>query len=182
MTGHIPTLYVLNKNYSSWSLRAWLVLSALGIKFETVVLTVRMKDLPDFPALHITKPNSETHIVFESLVIMEYLAEDHSHLWPACKYERAHARSLASEMATGFGPIRSYPMNIRAKYDFDQALYNAGVEKDLHRLSSIWEELRVKAVKNKADNGFLFGGLTALDAMYAPLAHWLTTYALVDKV
>lgn len=56
MTGHIPTLYVLNKNYSSWSLRAWLVLSALGIKFETVVLTVRMKDLPDvdhpdFPSL-----------------------------------------------------------------------------------------------------------------------------------
>lgn len=127
--------------------------------------------LDQVPALHIITPNGKTHIVFESLAIMEYLAEDHQHLWPTCKYERAHARSLASELATGFGPIHSYPMNIRAKYDFDQALYTAEVEKDLRRLSSIWEELRAKAVKNKADKGFLFSGFTVLDAMYAPLAH-----------
>lgn len=114
---------------------------------------------------------------------MEYLAEEHPHLWPACKYERALARSLASEMATSFGPIRSYGMNIRAQYDFDPALWSDGVEKNLARLSSIWDELRSKAVKNQAtDKGFLFGGFTALDAMYAPLAHRLTTYSLRDKV
>ncbi|KAG0084095.1 Glutathione S-transferase 8 [Podila epicladia] len=201
MTESIPTLYVLNRNYSSWSLRAWLALRVLGVNFETVVLTVGTKELPDVdhpdfpalmaragptskvPALHITKPNGENHIVFESLAIMEYLAEDYPSLWPTNKFERAYARSLASEMATSFGPIRSYGMNIRVQCDFDPALWNEGVEKNLARLSSIWEELRAKAVKNQAtDKGFLFGGFTALDAMYAPLAHRLTTYSLRDKV
>ncbi|KAF9283382.1 Glutathione S-transferase 8 [Mortierella antarctica] len=201
MTETTPTLYILNRNYSSWSLRGWIALRALNIKFDTVELIIssdnETKDLftPEanalmaragptgkVPALHVTKPNGEKHIVFESLALMEYLAEDHPSLWPADKYERAYARSLASEMATSFGALRNYAMNVRAVYPFDAALYTPAVEKNLLRISAIWEELRSKAAQNKDDKGYLFGSFTALDAMYAPLPYRLIGYSLVDKI
>ncbi|KAI9232666.1 MAG: hypothetical protein BYD32DRAFT_154665 [Podila humilis] len=202
MTEATPKLYILNRNYSSWSLRAWIALRTLNIKFDTVELIIssdnETKDLftPEanalmaragptgkVPALHVTKPNGENHIIFESLAIMEYLAEEYPSLWPTDKYERAYARSLASEMATGFGPLRNYAMNIRAKYPFDAALYTPAVEKNLIRISAIWEELRSKAAQNKeTDKGYLFGRFTALDAMYAPLHHRLNGYSLQDKI
>ncbi|KAF8953167.1 hypothetical protein BGZ52_001296 [Haplosporangium bisporale] len=202
MTEATPKLYILNRNYSSWSLRAWIALRTLSIKFDTVELIIssdnETKDLftPEanalmaragptgkVPALHVTKPNGENHIIFESLAIMEYLAEEYPSLWPTDKYERAYARSLASEMATGFGPLRNYAMNIRADYPFDAALYTPAVEKNLIRISAIWEELRSKAAQNKeTDKGYLFGRFTALDAMYAPLHHRLNGYSLQDKI
>ncbi|KAF9390706.1 hypothetical protein CPB97_008555 [Podila verticillata] len=202
MTEATPKLYILNRNYSSWSLRAWIALRTLNVKFDTVELIIssdnETKDLftPEanalmaragptgkVPALHVTKPNGENHIIFESLAIMEYLAEEYPSLWPTDKYERAYARSLASEMATGFGPLRSYAMNIRADYPFDAALYTPAVDKNLIRISAIWEELRSKAAQNKeTDKGYLFGRFTALDAMYAPLHHRLNGYSLLDKI
>ncbi|KAG0345414.1 hypothetical protein BG004_003726 [Podila humilis] len=195
----IPTLYVINQNYSSWSLRAWLALRHLDAKFDTVVLKLGTEEYPDFaqssallaragptlkvPALHVTKPSGENHIVFESLAIMEYLAEEYPQLWPTDKYDRAYARSLASEMATGFGPLRNYAMNLRANYPFNPDFYNQGVEKNINRLSAIWEELRSKAAEDKAtDKGYLFGSFTALDAMYAPVMFRLNSYSLLDKV
>ncbi|KAF9186143.1 hypothetical protein BGZ51_002210 [Haplosporangium sp. Z 767] len=199
-SSNVPTLFLLNKNYSSWSLRAWLLMSAFKINFKPELLMLGTPEILDFglpaanelmsragptrkvPALHIQKPSGETHIVFESLAIIEYLAEDCPAIWPSDRFDRAYARSLSAEMATSFAPIRSYAMNIRGRYPFDPELYNAHVEKDILRLSSIWEELRSKAAAKEGDEGYLFGRFTALDAMYAPVMFRLRSYSLINKI
>ncbi|KAG0205098.1 hypothetical protein BGX28_003198 [Mortierella sp. GBA30] len=199
-SSNIPTLYCLNKNYSSWSLRAWLALRALKIEFKTLMLIVGTPEIPDLgllaaqelmrragptskvPALHVQKPSGETHIVFESLAILEYLAEDYPQLWPSDRFDRAYARSLASEMATGFGAVRNYAMNIRQRHAFDPELYTETAKEQLRRLSSIWEELRSKAAEQNDDEGFLFGRFTGLDAMYAPLMFRIRSYDLLSKI
>ncbi|KAF9113248.1 hypothetical protein BGX27_001949 [Mortierella sp. AM989] len=196
----IPTLYLLNRTYSSWSLRAWLAMRAFKIEFETVMLIVGTPEITDLgtpeadklmltagptgkvPALHVSKESGEKHIVFESLAIIEYLAEDYPLLWPTDRFDRAYARSLASEMATSFGPIREYAMNLRERRAFDPKLYNEKVEKDIRRLSGIWEDLRSKAATKEGDDGYLFGRFTALDAMYAPVTFRLRSYGLLSKV
>ncbi|KAI1314514.1 hypothetical protein EDD11_002030 [Mortierella claussenii] len=198
--GSLPSLYLLNKNYSSWSLRVWLAMRAFKIEFETVMLMGGTPEIPDLgvpaadelmrragptskvPALHVLKGNGEKHIVFETLAIIEYLAEDYPQLWPADRLDRAYARSLATEMATSFNAIRNYSMNLRERREFDPQFYNDNVEKDLRRLSDIWEELRAKAVGSRGDEGYLFGRFTALDAMYAPVMFRLRSYGLQSKI
>ncbi|KAF9359349.1 hypothetical protein BGX26_012553 [Mortierella sp. AD094] len=199
-SSNIPSLYLLNRNYSSWSLRAWLAMRAFKIESETVMLIVGTPEIPDLgipaadklmltagptgkvPALHVKKESGEKHIVFETLAIIEYLAEDYPLIWPTERFDRAYARSLASEMATSFGPIRNYAMNIRERRAFDPELYNDKVEKDIRRLSGIWEDLRSKAATKEGDEGYLFGRFTALDAMYAPVMFRLRSYDLLPKV
>ncbi|GJJ68474.1 glutathione S-transferase [Entomortierella parvispora] len=202
MSSPVPKLYMLNRNYSSWSLRAWLAMRALNIELEPVMLIVGTKEIPDLglpaanelmlragptskvPALHVEIAPGKTHIIFESLAIMEYLAEDYPSLWPADRYERAYARSLSSEMATGFFAVRNYAMNLREHRRFQPELFNERVAADIKRLSDIWEELRSKAAQNKGknDEGFLFGTFTALDAMYAPIMFRFNSYDLASKV
>ncbi|KAF9127741.1 hypothetical protein BGW39_005663 [Mortierella sp. 14UC] len=200
MVNSVPTLFILNRNYSSWSLRAWLAMRYLNVNFNTEVLWIGTPEVPDMntpeagvllrqagptrkvPALHVQKPSGETHIVFESLAILEYLYEDYPELWPTDRYERALARSLASEMATGFAGIRKYHMNIRGRFAFDQELYTADTIKQLARVSSIWEDLRSKQVGKEDDKGFLFGQFTGLDSMYSPLVFRLRSYSLIDKI
>ncbi|KAF9901606.1 Glutathione S-transferase 8 [Linnemannia zychae] len=200
MVDSIPTLFILNRNYSSWSLRAWLAMRSLNINFNTKVLLIGTPEVPDLftpeaavllrqagptlkaPALHVQKPSGETHIVFESVAILEYLYEDYPELWPTDRYERALARSLACEMATSFGAVRYYAMNIRGRFAFDPELYTAETAKQLARISSIWEDLRSKQVGKEGDKGFLFGNFSGLDAMYAPVVFRLRTYSLIDKL
>jgi len=97
MVNSVPTLYILNRNYSSWSLRAWLAMRYLKIEFNTELLLLGTPEVPDMgtpaadalmrragptakvPALHVEKPNGEIHVVFESLAILEYLAEGKTH-------------------------------------------------------------------------------------------------------
>jgi len=109
---------------------------------------------------------------------------DYPSLWPADRFERAYARSLAAEMATSFFAVRNYAMSLRENRKFQPELFNEKAGKDIKRLSSIWQELRSKAIhnKNKKDDGFLFGSFTALDAMYAPVMFRFRSYSLADKV
>ncbi|KAF9582425.1 hypothetical protein BGW38_000223 [Lunasporangiospora selenospora] len=108
---------------------------------------------------------------------------DYPSLWPEDRFDRAYARSLASEMATSFGAVRAYAMNIRQSYPFDPKFFTPKTDKELTRLSSIWEELRAKAVASgQKDEGYLFGRFTALDAMYAPLMFRLLSYDLISRV
>ncbi|KAF9137331.1 hypothetical protein BGX30_010325, partial [Mortierella sp. GBA39] len=162
MVNSVPTLYILNRNYSSWSLRAWLVMRYFKLDFNIELLLLGTPEIPDMgipaadalmrragptskvPALHVEKPSGGHHIVFETLAILEYLAEDYPEIWPTDRYDRALARSLATEMATGFFGIRKYAMNIRGRYAFDPELYTADTIKQLARVSSIWEDLRSK--------------------------------------
>src|ERR1700694_4103320 len=114
-------LVIGNKNYSSWSLRPWIAMKVAGIAFAEQVISLDAADFAErvrkisptgkVPAL----ADGETH-VFESLAILEYLAEKFpaAGLWPAQPSARAHARSIAAEMHAGFTPLRRhYPMNVR---------------------------------------------------------------------
>jgi glutathione S-transferase len=172
-------LYIANKNYSSWSFRPWIALTAAGIGFEEVLIPFdfpagnpRFKDLSptgQMPVLHHGGVR-----VWESLAIIEYVAELHpdANLWPRDAAKRAAARSVSMEMLSGFRALRSAcPMNIRRperKIDLPD-----GVMTDVTRIETIWRECR----KNSG-GPFLFGEFCAADAMYAPVVNRFETYRL----
>ncbi|KAG0241588.1 Glutathione S-transferase 8 [Actinomortierella wolfii] len=199
-----PVLYILNRNYSSWSMRPWLGLKAAGVDFKEVLLMVGTAEVPNMyspesdkmllqagptgkaPVLHITKPNGEKLIIFESLAILEYVAEEFPSLWPSDRFERAHARALATEMATSFSNLRGLAMNIRDRFPFDPELFTPARAKDLARLESAWTECREHVLKTRKeageDDGFLFGKFSIVDAMYAPVMFRIQTYGLREKI
>jgi glutathione S-transferase len=174
------TLYIGNKNYSSWSFRPWIAMTAAGIPFENVVIPF------DFPAGNPNfKPISPTGKVpvlhhgdlrvWESLAIIEYVAElfPEKRVWPKTAADRAVARSVSVEMLAGFTALRNAcPMNIRRpKRKIDLA---EGVMDDVARISAIWKELGAKS-----GGPFLFGEFSAADAMFAPVVNRLDVYDLV---
>ncbi|WP_322885135.1 glutathione S-transferase family protein [Sinorhizobium medicae] len=173
-------LYVGNKNYSSWSLRPWLALTASGIPFEEVVIPFdfpagnpRIREMSPtgrVPVLH----HGETR-VWESLAIIEYAAElfPEAGLWPDSREDRARARSYSMEMLSGFQALRgACPMNIRrSKKAIDLP---DGVTEDVARIETIWHEQIARS-----GGPFLFGRFTAADAMFAPVVIRFEVYDLV---
>jgi glutathione S-transferase len=178
MTMH---LIIGNKNYSSWSFRSWLAMKVAGIAFEETVISL---DAPDFKA-RVTAPGGSGRVpvlidgdvrVWESLAILEYLAEKFpaAGLWPKHAAARARARAIASEMHAGFLPLRRHlPMNVarpvKKRALDDDAAANAA------RIDAIWSECRSEF---GADGPFLFGPFGAADAMYAPVVWRFHTYAV----
>ena len=181
-------LYIGNKNYSSWSMRPWVLLRQAGIPFEEVVLRFDSFDAGSqfkqqigavTPTGKVPVLVDDRFAVWDTLAIAEYLAERHpdKQLWPAGVQARARARSVVAEMHSGFGSLRSAcPMNIEAHLPEVGALIwrdNAGVRADVQRLVSMWTELLA------AYGGpMLFGHFTIADAFFAPVCMRLTTYAL----
>jgi glutathione S-transferase len=181
-------LFIGNKNYSSWSMRPWVLLRQADIEFEEVM--VRFDAFtPDsqFKAT-IGKINPVAKVpvlvdgdlaVWDTLAIAEYVAEQfpENQLWPSDKAARARARSLCAEMHSGFTALRSAcPMNIEAHLPDTGALIwrdQAGVRADVARLVSMWQALL-------AEHGgpMLFGHFTVVDAYFAPVVARLKTYAL----
>ncbi len=176
------TIYLGNKNYSSWSLRPWLAMRQAGIAFDEVVVplyepssreTIR-KYSPSgrVPALH-----HGALIVWDSLAICEYLAErfPQAALWPQDSAARAVARAVSSEMHSGFAALREHlPMNIRSS--FPGRSIAPEVQADINRIMSIWRDCRARFA---ADEGpFLFGPFTIADAMYAPVVTRFRTYKI----
>ncbi|GAB4069915.1 glutathione S-transferase family protein [Ancylobacter sonchi] len=179
-------LLIGNKNYSSWSLRPWLLLKAFGIPFaEEVVL---LGD-PDFKArIGVHSPAKRVPLlldgeaaVWESLAIIEHVAErfPDKAIWPAEPVARAHARSIATEMHGGFGALRSaVPMNLWRPVE-SLALSDKAAA-DLAGIASRWRTARERF---GAGGDFLFGAFSGADAMYAPVATRIRTYDLpVDAV
>ena len=168
-------LIIGNKNYSSWSLRPWIAMRALGIAFEEIVIPFGEPiGNPEFKAkLAAYTPAGKVPVlvdgkttVWDSLSILEYLAERNRKLWPADPAERARARSLAAEMHSGFPSLRNHmSMNVRKRY--------AGKGRTPEVLAEIE---RIKAIWNEAQKPFLFGTFTAADAMYAPVVLRFRTY------
>jgi len=169
-------LYIANKNYSSWSLRAWVLLRELAIPYRERLVPYGGKANPG--AFHAFSPTGKVPClvdgpvtVWDSLAITEYVAERHPGVWPADATARAFARSAAAEMHSGFFGLRNTcTMNcgIRvALHSIDDAL-----RADLARLESLWAEgLR------RFGGPFLAGPqFTAADAFYAPVAFRLQTY------
>jgi glutathione S-transferase len=166
-------LVVGNKNYSSWSLRPWLALKVLGIPFDEKRIALygpgsRDEILRYSPAGKVPVLHDGATVVWDSLAILEYLAERHPQLWPRDAAERARARSISAEMHSGFPNLRNHmSMNVRKSHPGKGRTPEVLVE--IERIRAIWAQAR---------GPFLFGGFTAADAMYAPVVLRFRTYAV----
>ena len=174
-------LVIGNRNYSSWSLRAWLMLKHTGVSFNEVRIAL---DEPYYkerlllhsragrvPVLHHRGVN-----IWDTLAIAEYLAETYpeARLWPQDARERAHARSLAAEMHAGFAELRQrLPMNCRARSR--RVSMTVAVEADIERIAEIWRDCRQRYA---SAGPWLFGEFSVADAMYAPVAVRFATYGI----
>ena len=182
------TLYVGNKNYSSWSMRPWVLLKQGNIRFEEV--TVRF-DSFDAGSQFKTTVNALTPtgkvpvlvddglVIWDTLAIAEYVAEQfpQAQLWPADRAARARARSLCAEMHAGFTQLRSHcPMNIEASLPDIGALIwrdQPGVRSDVARIVAMWSALLAEP-----RGPMLFGAFSVADAYFAPVVMRLRSYAL----
>ena len=174
-------LVIGNKNYSSWSLRAWLALAVPGIDFEEIRITL---DTPEFeqrigqysPTRRVPVLVDGDIKVWDSLAIAEYAADKFpdAKLWPSDKAARAHARSVSAEMHSGFEFLRTnLPMNARAvnrRVDLDDA-----TRADIARIAEIWQDCRRRY---SANGPWLFGEFSIADAMYAPVVFRFNTYGI----
>jgi glutathione S-transferase len=172
-------LVIGNHNYSSWSLRPWLALKHLGVPFglERIAL-----DQPDTAArIHRHSPAGRVPVlvegdvtIWESLAIIEHLAETHPQLWPSEPVARGMARAVAAEMHSGFQALRNeLPMNIRASGRV--VVPSPAAAADIARIVAIWSEARERFGRT---GPWLFGAFSAADAMYTPVASRFRTYGV----
>ncbi|MBI1188198.1 MAG: glutathione S-transferase [Alphaproteobacteria bacterium] len=181
-----PVLYIGNKNYSSWSMRPWLALTWAGVAFEErmiplggpgygksrIAAVLAVSDSGRVPALHVGDVR-----IHDSLAIMEWAHEQapEAGLYPRDAILRALARAAAAEMHAGFAAIRNaMSMNIRRRMKAAPA-WSDEVKADLARLFELWGGLRARHAQ---DGPYLFGARGIVDAMYAPMATRLRTYAV----
>jgi glutathione S-transferase len=190
------TLVIGNKNYSSWSMRPWVLLTALGVPFREVMLKFHSEEWnaqigyysPSglVPVLWDgndaganANPNANpaapgTISVWESTAIYEYIAErfPDKGVWPIGVAARAHARAIVGEMHAGFRALRSsMPMNIRARYP--GLGMNPDTARNIARIEAMWRDTRARFA---VGGPFLFGPFSAADAMYSPVVMRFMTY------
>ena len=176
-----PLLIIGNKNYSSWSLRAWLMLKHAGVDFDEMRIPLfvegyKEKLLSCSPAGKVPVYREGDLLVWDTLAIGEYLYETHPSLWPAQREARARARSVSAEMHSGFVPLRkAMPMNIRARGR--KVAMSAELEADIARIKTIWRELRTR---HAGAGPWLFGPYSIADAMFAPVAFRFLTYGVTE--
>ena len=181
-------LYIGNKNYSSWSMRPWVLLKQAGIDFEEVMVRFDSFDAgsqfkttlgPLTPTGKVPVLVDGTLAVWDTLAIAEYVAEQFANtpLWPQEKAARARARSICAEMHSGFGALRSAcPMNIEADLSHIGALIwrdKPAVRADVARLVAMWEGLL-----DQYGGPLLFGQFSVADAYFAPVCTRLVSYGL----
>ncbi|TSA13728.1 MAG: glutathione S-transferase family protein [Betaproteobacteria bacterium] len=174
-------LAIGNKNYSSWSMRPWVLLTQAGIAFEEIQLKFSDEGKvngiePYSPTRQVPVLIVEGEPVWDSLAICEAVAEmdPGKNLWPADARARQVARSVCAEMHAGFRSLRDdMPMNIRASLPGKGM--SPEVRKDIDRIVAIWESCRTRYGQG---GELLFGHFTAADAFYAPVATRFLTYAV----
>ena len=168
----MPLLVIGNKNYSSWSLRPWLLLRHFGVPFDELRLNL---DTPEFfaeigqwsPTRTVPVLHDEGLVIPDSLAICEYANERwlDGRGWPADLRRRAAARAAAAEMHSGFRPLRlQLPMNCRRTPDAYR--WDETAQADMDRIQAIWRRLRGEY---GTGGDFLFGGFGIADAMFAPV-------------
>lgn len=175
------TLVIGNKNYSSWSLRPWLAMRQFGVDFDEVRIPLDQADTA--ARLRNYSPSGKVPVLmhddlslWESLPILEYLAEQHpqQHWWPADARARAIARCISGEMHASFFGLRSeMPMNCRAVLP-NRSMSDA-VPREVERVQSLWQQCRQQFGPS---GDFLFGPFTIADAMYAPVVLRFRTYCV----
>ena len=174
-------LTIANKLYSSWSLRPWMLMTALGIPFEETVIAMYQPDskarmLDVSPTGKVPCLTDGDVKIWESLAIVEYLHEKFpdKRVWPREAKARAHARAMASEMHAGFQALRSAcPMNLGKR--FAPRDLGSDVDDNVRRLQGMWSDCRRRF---KGAGEFLFGDFCAADAMFAPVVTRLDTYQI----
>jgi len=172
-----PTLIIGNKNYSSWSLRPWLAMKQLDIAFQEVRVPLygpgyKEELLRYSPSGKVPSLLDGATRVWDSLAILEYLAETHRGLWPAAPAARAVARSVSAEMHSGFAALRqNMPMNVRKRLPGKG--HAADALADVARVKAVWSDCRARF---NGSGPFLFGRFSAADAMYAPVVLRFRTY------
>ncbi|MCE2517494.1 MAG: glutathione S-transferase [Alphaproteobacteria bacterium] len=182
-------LYIGNKNYSSWSMRPWVLMRQLGIDFEEVMIrfdgfepdsafkiaTRALHPAATVPILEDEGLEDEGVVIADTLAITEYLAERHDGIWPQDHFDRAEARVLCATMHAGFSALRACcPMNIEA----DLPKVGARLLADHPALVAELDLLEDLLAPYLDGEGFLFGGYSAADAFYAPVMTPLKTYHL----
>jgi glutathione S-transferase len=176
-----PSLVIANKNYSSWSMRAWVLLRAFGIEFDEIMLKFGSeawkRDLRRYsPTGLVPVLLLQNEPAWDTLAIVETVAERWADrpVWPVQSRARQVARSICAEMHSGFRDLRSaMPMNIRSRYPGKGV--TPGVREDIARITAIWSECRQRF---GGDDEFLFGAFSAADAFYAPVVMRFVTYAV----
>ena len=172
------TLYIGNKNYSSWSLRAWVLMRTLGVPFVEKRIVLYRSESPGrlreispsgkVPCLH-----DGDVVVWDTLAIAEYLAERHRGVWPEEAGTRAWARSVAAEMHSGFARLREeMGMNVRVRTRKDPS---PAVAADIARILALWVEGRERF---GAAGEFLCGPFGAVDAFWCPVAFRFQSYGV----
>ena len=178
-------LVIGNKNYSSWSMRPWVLMKQLGIPFEELKLRFDFSEGSAYrqtvarysPARSVPVLVDEGFSVWDTVAINEYLAELHPAVWPANRQHRARARCLVAEMHAGFAALRSHcPMNIEAQLPDVGARVWAEQSAVQHNVARI--EAAFADALASSGGPFLFGDFCAADAFYAPVCMRLVTYAL----
>ena len=174
------TLTISSKNYSSWSLRGWLLCRMAGINFDEARVAIddaeaRQELLLLSPSVRVPRLTHRDVVVWDTLAIAAYLDEiaPEAHLIPKEVRARNHCRAVSGEMHSGFHNMRSaLPMNLKAKHSSFKIF--AGARPDIERIKTIWTECL-----NSYGGPFLFGPeLTLADAMYAPVCTRFETYAV----
>lgn len=173
-------LAIGNKNYSTWSLRPWLLLSAFDVDFEEIQESLIQEGIKErlgkhSPTFRVPVLIDDSLNIWDSLAICEYISEKYlkGKGWPENQNRRAEARSLCSEMHSGFTALRNeMPMNCRAKRTIELSL---AAKEDIQRIDSIWSQYTAQ----HADIGpWLFGEFSIADCFFAPVALRFQTYSI----
>ena len=171
------TLVIGNKNYSTWSLRAWLFMKHAGVEFQEILVPL---DTPETreqlerygPSGRVPVLRQGTLCVWDSLAICEYIAELSGRGWPQAREARAVARSVCAEMHSGFTTLRSlWPMNARARNR--RTAVTGALAADIERIDEIWNDCRSRF---GSGGPWLFGDYGVADAMFAPAVLRFHTY------
>jgi len=175
-------LYIGNKNYSSWSLRGWLVTKLSGAPFEEKLVT--LAGVTPNPANYAFSPSGLVPclhdgdtVVWDTLAIAEYLAERHPRMWPEAPATRAWARSITCEMHSGFGAMRN-DMTMCIRERIDVRPWSPAVVQNIERVTQIWNESRARFA---VDGEFLCGAFSIADCFYAPVAYRFQTYGVAPE-
>lgn len=176
------TLITANRNYSSWSLRPWMLMKALNIPFTDEIVYFEEENYDRFrlfapngqvPCLQDHRDDGRTQTVWDSLAIAEYLAERHAGCWPEAEAARTWARCAVAEMHGGFAPLRNIcPMNVGVRATLHK------IEPDLQRNIDRIGELFTQGLESFGGPWLAGDGFTIVDAFYAPVAYRVRSFGL----
>ena len=176
-------LVIANRNYSSWSLRAWLYLAESGIEFEEIRIPLftdqwREEIARYSPVGRVPVLIDDGFSIWDSTAIIEYAREQFPGAvdWPEDRKQRAHARSISAEMHSGFLALRDeLPQNLRARCPLDTQSLGEECRQQIQRVDQIWSECRNE---NRSSGKWLFGTFSIADVMFAPVALRFVTYEI----